>query len=107
MNAEALFTKAIAGFAGASIATATASVDVAESIIPRWLMEGGSGVALVGCLIYAVSNLWKANQSLQRDIRETLESQNKAIAKELSDAVESRKRLEIVLRKGLKVPDDE
>ena len=92
-----LFAKAIVGFAGASLASVTMASEVGGDIIPRWLLEGGSGVALVACLSYAVVNLWRANQALHALMRSTLEAQSKALAAELAEAQSSRVRLEKTL----------
>ena len=97
---DVLFERSINGFLGATVSTAAGAVVASmETEIPKWLLEGGSGVALVCCLVYAVSNLWKANQALQKEIRQTLEAQNKALAQELADAQASRKRLEAAVRR--------
>jgi len=56
---------------------------------PAWL-EYGATATLVGCLLYAVTTLWKAKTRLEDDVRHSLNDRLREVAeanKELAEAL--------------------
>jgi hypothetical protein len=64
------FLKAILCFAGAGASWfGICLADASPPEVPSWLVQGGSGLSMVGLLIYAVVHLNRENRRLQ-DLRE-------------------------------------